>query len=109
IRSRNADETLDAIVSPEISSRAILPPRTSVTMVEQSGPLDTPTGVDASFATWDLLAKKDETVLPDAAPAAPAEVPYLPDPFAVGAALRSLPGAVSGATLMLSFETAPDW
>ncbi len=109
IRSRNADESLDGVVSPEVSSRAVLPPRTSVTMVEQSGLLDTPTGLDDSFATWDLLATKDETMLPESAPATPAEVPYLPDPFAVGAAFRNLPGTAAGSTLSVSFEAAADW
>jgi hypothetical protein len=107
IRSRNSDESLDSAVSPETSARAVLPPRTAVSTTEQSGLLDTPTGLDASPATWGVLAAKDQAQLPDLAAAAPAEVPYLPDPFAVGAALRNLPGAGPGA-LQISFETAPD-
>lgn len=109
IRSRNLGESLDSALSPEASQRAILPPRTAVMMIEQSGLLDTPGGgLDSSPATWEMLATKDEAQLPETATAAPAEVPYLPDPFSVGAALTNLPGAGPGA-FQISFETAPDW
>jgi hypothetical protein len=107
IRSANSDPSLDGVPSPELSERLIVPPKTSVTMVEQLGKLDVAGGVDGTAATWGRLAAKDQATLPDRGAAAPATCPYLPDPLAVSAALRGLPGAAG--TVVTAFDPVPDW
>jgi hypothetical protein len=109
IRSANAGEAQDGLVSPELSERLIAPPKTSVTMAEQLGKLDMAGGVDGSAATWARLAAKDPGVLPEHGTAPPAPFPYLPDPLAVASALRGLPGMPADGVLVTSFETAGDW
>jgi hypothetical protein len=109
IRSRNEDASHDADVSPELSERIVLPPRTSVTMLEQEGALDLADGtIDASAATWNLLANKDESSVKDIEAAPLTDVPYLADFFAPGVAFRGLPGTAPGSSLPLSFD-ATDW
>lgn len=127
IRSENSDPSLDTVASPEASARLLLPPRTSVQMVEQLGKLDLPSG-GIDVAMWPTLAAKDSWQLKDvfqglnlpddqeriqAGIFPPVritpglEVLYLPDPLAKAAVLRGLPGA-SG-DVVISFETAPVW
>ncbi len=111
IRSYNDSPADDGALSPETSERLLLPPRTAVTMIEQYGLLDTPTGVDATPATWNLLAKKDAEPLLDIydPKKLPNEVPYLADPFANAAVLRRLPGTAPESIQAVTFDAAPNW
>jgi len=99
----------------EPTTRHITPPRTSVQMAESAGGLDdtaTPgKPMDKTMWSslvvrdaWDFPKKPDGTQLPVSnwtpSPLMPSPVPYLPEPFAKGAALNGLPGApVSASTI----------
>lgn len=112
IRSYNDTPADDGVLSPETSERLLLPPRTAVATIEQYGLLDTPTGVDATPATWNLLATKDAAALPDVysdPTNLPAEVPYLADPFAAAAVLRGLPGTAPESAQAVTFDASPGW
>jgi len=112
IRTRNDDPAKDADAADLAGSeRHILPPRTSVELGERLGMFDTPTGKLRSDATtWNLIAKRDAAELKhseievaghvDSYPLEPGEsvtLPYLPDLFSRGAAIRDLPATPSGA------------
>ena len=110
IRSANFNESLDSVICPELSERLIAPPKTSITMAEQLGKLDLPSGgVDGSAATWKRLGAKDAGQMPERDTVPPASFPYLPDPLAGAAVLRKLPGTTPGSTTITSFEPASDW
>jgi hypothetical protein len=121
IRTYNETPADDGTPSPEVSDRALLPPRTAVAMIEQYGLLDKPAGLDGSQDLWDLLALKDEaTILKDDLTnldipyhdpsEIPIEVPYLTDPFAQSAVLRGLPGTATGTQTVISFfDPASKW
>lgn len=112
IRSYNDSPAEDGIPSPEVSERLLLPPRSSVAMVEQYGHLDMPAGVDASADTWNRLATLDAANLPevfDDPDTLPLDVPYLPDPFCEAAVFRGLPGAPADTAQAIAFDAAPGW
>jgi hypothetical protein len=94
------------------SQRHVLPPRTSVELGERLGMFDTPTGkLHSDAATWNLIAKRDAAELnhvklkiagheEEDYPLEPGEsvtLPYLPDLFSRGAAIRDLPATPTGA------------
>jgi hypothetical protein len=85
------------------SERHIAPPKTSQTMAETHAMLDTRAGPPAK-ALYNLLKNRDGSFNSDPAnPGTPVphperqlKLPYLPDPFAPGAAFRTLPGTPDG-------------
>jgi hypothetical protein len=97
-----------------VSERHIAPPKTSVDMAETHGMLDTPAG-PPDPALYSLIATRDGTFHHD--PNKPEELvphpedqptlPYLPDPFATGAAFRTLPGLPAG--LVRTFPFSGIW
>ncbi len=112
---RTFNTTMDQDTAPADSTAAdrhLLPPRTSVEMGERLGMFDDAAGkLKADPATWQLIVERDAgelnqqsiAVAGQAAQDYPVEagemidaLPYLPDPLAVGAALRDLPGAPGG-------------
>jgi hypothetical protein len=113
IRSFNSDPSLDGIAADTTAGdRHILPPRSSVDMLERHGLLDDAAGkLKTDAATWKLAGERDAAELPQTAinvagktdnyPIATApsidELPYLPDPLSRGAAFRDLPGATAPA------------
>ncbi len=86
-----------------VAERHIAPPKTSVEMAETHGMLDTSAG-PPDKALYATLANKDGSfdIDPDhpekpvAHPEAQLKLPYLPDPFASGAAFVMLPGMPAG-------------
>ena len=82
-----------------VSERHIAPPKTSQVMAETHGMLDTPAG-PPDKNVYTMLTNKDgdfgvDPVHPDRPVPHPEPqllLPYLPDPFAPGAAFRTLPG-----------------
>jgi hypothetical protein len=99
IRSRNASEALDGIVTPDSDERHVGPPRASVRLCEQHGMFDDAQGkLRGDRATYDLITSRDrsEFTTQGGMPMVPGPdlpVSYLPDPLARGAVLRDLPGA----------------
>jgi len=83
-----------------VSERHIAPPKTSQTMAEEHGMLDTPAG-PPDKTLYSMLVNKDGSFnqdpsnpsQPSPQPEAQLTLPYLPDPFSPGAAFDSLPGA----------------
>jgi hypothetical protein len=99
-----------------VSERHIAPPKATHEMVELHGMLDTPAG-PPDKALYSLLANRDGTFNTDPAnpdkpvphPEAQLTLPYLPDPFAPGAAFRTLPGTAAGSVTKTPFSGAwPD-
>lgn len=125
IRTHNTDPSLDDQVTPDVAERHIVPPRVDVTTAERHGMFDDATGkLKGDAATYDLITEKDTGTLPtaDAADAKHTQVPldsnadvalpYFPDPFARGAALRNLPqtpensnGTIEGGALTYAVPT----
>jgi hypothetical protein len=99
-----------------ISERHIAPPKATHEMAELHGMLDTAAG-PPDKALYTLLANRDGTFNSDPAnpdkpvphPEAQLVLPYLPDPFAPGAAFRTLPGAPAGSVWKTPFtDSWPD-
>lgn len=110
IRTFNAGAEHDGDAAKlDASDRHVVPPRTSAELAERMGMFDGPDGkLKADAATYDLIAARDAGSLNLATfeiagklaknvPIEPAasidELPYLPDLYARGAALRNLPGS----------------
>jgi len=99
-----------------VSERHVAPPKTSVEVAEAHGMLDTPAGPpDKSAVTYHILATKADGAFnhdpghpenPVPHPEAQLRLPYLPDPFAPGAAFRSLPGTPDGSVWKTPFTGA---
>ena len=97
-----------------VSERHIAPPKTTQTMAETHGMLDTPAG-PPDKTLYALLASKDGDFGTDPAvphpplphPEAQLLLPYLPDPFALGAAFTNLPGAPAGKVTQVPFTLTP--
>ena len=102
IRSYNAAPDQDALTTSELAQRHIAPPPTGEQIAEAHGVLDDPAGrLRNDAATYTLLDNRsqpvdtsttDSPVIADAQ----MQILYLPDPLAVGAALRDLPGTPDG-------------
>jgi hypothetical protein len=99
-----------------ISERHMAPPKATHEMVELHEMLDTAAG-PPDKALYSLLANRDGTFSSDPAhpdqpvahPEAQVALPYLPDPFAPGAAFRTLPGTAAGSVHKIPFSGAwPD-
>ena len=93
-----------------IAERHIAPPKTSQNMAETHGMLDTPAG-PPDPALYNILVNRDGSFnqdpdhpeRPEEHGEAQLELPYLPDPFAPGAAFRTLPGMPAGAVQKVPF------
>src|SRR5262249_41068623 len=93
-----------------VSERHIAPPKTSETMAETHGMLDTPAG-PPDKTLYAMLAAQDGSFAIDPAhpdqpfpvPGPQLTIPYLPDPFAPGAAFATLPGAAAGSVFPVQF------
>ena len=98
IRSFNNLPDKDGQMTAETAERHVAPPRTSQLMLETHGAFDGEDGrLRDENAIYNFIANRDKPVDPDdtAEPVVPAKqmvVNYLPEPLAVGAALRNLPG-----------------
>ena len=113
LRTDNTEQSLDAVAGIAGGDRQLVPPRASVLLAETHGMLDDAAGLPRAdlYAT---LSERDGAKLTED-PEAKVEivaaqelvVPYLPDPFARGVALRDLPGT-TGATL-LAFTFKDEW
>jgi hypothetical protein len=99
-----------------VSERHIASPKTTEIMAETHGMLDTPAG-PPDKALYTMLTNKDGDFGVDPAhpdkpvphPEAQLRLPYLPDPFAPGAAFRTLPGTPSGSVWKTPFtKTWPE-
>lgn len=103
------------------AERHLLPPRTGVEMGERHGMFDDATGaLKSDAATWALIGARDAGELPTAritvaglpddyplvAAAQLDTLPYLPDPFSRGVALRDLPGAPPASVARLALDAA---
>ncbi len=102
IRSFNDAPDKDALLSSDINERHIAPPPTTQLMAETHAVFDDPQGrLKNDSTTYALIAARDnpvdlsQTETP-VIPQAQMPITYLPDPLAVGAALRDLPGAPEG-------------
>jgi hypothetical protein len=99
IRSRNATPSADGTPTSATDDRHIAPPKASQRMAEQHGMFDDAHDkLRGDAATYAAIVARDEFDLPTSGgvpldPSAHVTVGYLPDPVAVGAALRDLPGA----------------
>jgi hypothetical protein len=99
-----------------VSERHIAPPKTSQNLAETHGMLDTPAGPPDPALYTMLVARDgsfnqdpDHPEQPEGHPEAQLVLPYLPDPFAPGAAFRTLPGAPDGSVTKVPFAgTWPD-
>jgi hypothetical protein len=86
-----------------VSERHLAPPKTSETMAEEHGMLDTAAG-PPDKTLYSMLVNKDGSFTQDPAhpdqpqpqPQAQLTLPYLPDPFAPGAVFNALPGTAAG-------------
>ena len=93
-----------------VSERHIAPPKTSETMAETHGMLDTPAG-PPDKALYAMLVNKDGSFASDPAhpdqpvpfPGPQLAIPYLPDPFAPGAAFATLPGTLASSVFQVPF------
>ncbi len=97
-----------------VSERHIAPPKTSETMAETHGMLDTAAGTpDKTLYT--MLVNHDGSFAVDSAhpdqpmpfPGPQLTIPYLPDPYAPGAAFATLPGAPADSVFQVPFSG--DW
>jgi hypothetical protein len=96
-----------------VSERHVAPPKTSETMAETHGMLDTPAG-PPDKTLYAMLVDKDGSFASDPAhpdeplpfPGAQLTLPYLPDPFAAGAAFATLPGTPAGSVWKTPFTGA---
>ncbi len=99
IRSFNAGEASDRIVTTDADHRHVAPPRVSEHVAEQHGMFDDAHGtISGSQSTYDTIVARDTYEIPQESgvpiePAPSLAVEYFPDPFARGAALRNLPNA----------------
>jgi hypothetical protein len=89
IRSYNDSPDKDEKPSAEASERHVAPPKTSESMAEWHGRFDGPAGMQGDAATYQLIVENDGA-LGDIEPAEQLELPYLPDPLAIGATIRSV-------------------
>ncbi len=99
-----------------VTERHIAPSKTSQEMSETHGMLDTPAG-PPDKTLYSLLVNRDGSFAVDPAhldrpvphPEVQLVLPYLPDPFALGAAFRGLPGMAAGTVWKQDFSgTWPD-
>ena len=99
-----------------VSERHIAPPKTSETMAETHGMLDTAAG-PPDKTLYTMLVNHDGSFAVDPAhpdqpvpfPGPQLTIPYLPDPSAPGAAFATLPGAPANSVFQVPFTGAwPD-
>ena len=126
IRTFNADPSQDGLAADlTAADRHLAPPRASVELAERHGMFDASSGtLDGSAAMWNLIRQRDEGKFPEVeidsividgekqsvplvAAASVDALPYLPDPLARSAALRNLPGTLTGAVARVEPGAAP--
>lgn len=103
------------------AERHLLPPRTGVEIGERHGMFDDAAGkLKGDAATWALIGARDAGELPttgivvagkqDNYPIVSAAhlgtLPYLPDPFSRGVAIRDLPGAAQASVARIALNAA---
>ncbi|QPC83370.1 LamG domain-containing protein [Phototrophicus methaneseepsis] len=101
IRSFNQSPELDNVTSADVNERHIAAPPASVLMAEIHGAFDDLQGrLKNDPATYNLISSRDNPVNVDETstpiiPDAQMILNYLPDPLAMGAAIRDLPGTTN--------------
>ncbi len=110
IHSFNDAPPKDAVPTTETSQRHVVPPRTSQIMAETHGMFDLPQGVDGSPDVYSMIISKDEA-LAEFYDTDAFELPYLPDPIALGALvrIRSLKSAAGEAMETVRVPFGEDW
>ncbi|MBM3500327.1 MAG: hypothetical protein FJX74_16850, partial [Armatimonadetes bacterium] len=88
IRSYNDAPAKDSQRTNEAAERHVAPPKTAESMAEWHGKFDGPTGMQGNAATYQLITENDGA-LAEVEPAEQLALPYLPDPLALGATIRS--------------------
>ncbi|MGH8158950.1 MAG: hypothetical protein ACREPQ_12585 [Rhodanobacter sp.] len=103
------------------AERHLVPPRTGVEIGERHGMFDDAAGkLKSDAATWALIGARDAGELPaaeivvagkeDSYPIVTAAhlepLPYLPDPFSRGVAIRDLPGAPQASVARIALDAA---
>ena len=97
IRSYNDDVKKDDHDSKETAERHVAPPRIGQLEAEQAGMFDEATGMRVDAGIYKMLCERDVAHFQEAKSGDPlcksdeCRVPYLPDPFVLGAALQGLP------------------
>ncbi|MDO8586002.1 MAG: hypothetical protein Q7T82_03085 [Armatimonadota bacterium] len=92
IRSFNDSPAKDKQTTKVTTDRHIAPPKTAQMMAETHGTFDAASGLKKE--DYETITERDG-VLKEVEPAEKLDLPYLPDPIALGAALAGLPGADS--------------
>jgi len=87
IRSYNDDPAKDTVPTSEVSQRHVAPPKTSQIMAETHGMFDGPQGMLGDPATYNMIVNKDAS-LAEFYDVDRMQLPYLPDPLALGAVVR---------------------
>jgi hypothetical protein len=111
IRSHNSRESLDTVPSNEIDQRHVVPPRTSVRMVECHRMFDdAQRKLKGDAATYNMIATRDKAEFPVSKGVplesrAQATTPFLPDPIARGAAFGNLPNTPTNTNGRIQKET----
>lgn len=104
IRSFNKGPDVDKVVTTQTTDRHVAPPKVAQLTAETHGMFDVATGLDK--ASYSTIAGHDAS-LEDVEPAANLDLPYLPDPLALGVTLAGLPGTTSAK--IVDFYTQPKW
>ncbi len=116
----NADDLVTSgrhVPYRERDDRHVVPPKAALELVERHGMLDAAIGSDglpaddarmAAIAEAYAVATRERGALAEIEPAEHIEVPYLPDPLAVGAAFFGLPGVAAGEAFVVPFG-GPTW
>ncbi|MBM3956604.1 MAG: hypothetical protein FJ313_00955, partial [Gemmatimonadetes bacterium] len=89
IRTYNEVPAKDNQPSPEACERHVAPPKTSESMAEWHAKFDSDAGMKGDAATYKLIIDNDGS-LKEVEEAEQLELPYLPDPLAIGATIRSV-------------------
>ena len=115
VRTENSAEALDTTAGVAGGERAFVPPRASVGLAESHGFLDDATGRPRADLYGELRDRDGAQLTEDTegkvvvAAADEIVVPYIPDPFARGVALRDLPGTARGTATLLPFTFKDEW
>ncbi|HOW84848.1 MAG TPA: hypothetical protein P5119_05790 [Candidatus Aminicenantes bacterium] len=103
IRSFNDGIDKDAVPTGESAERHIVPPKTSQLGAETHGMFDA-AGGGLRKDIYEILCRKDPGQLQEVEPGQEIELPYFPDPWALGAVVRGLPGVPADKPLRLDFS-----
>jgi len=103
IRSFNDGIARDTVATDEAAERHIVPPKTSELGAETHGMFDAEGG-GVRKDVYALIAQRDPGRLGEVEVAETIELPYFPDPWAMGVVVRGLPGFAAGKPLRIAFE-----